>query len=160
MAFMILTERTNFIYASETNRTCGDNLTWEFHSGTGTLSISGNGRMDDYGDMFGRPWYQLIISDIVEVVINDGVQSIGDHAFERLSQLERAVIPDSVMSIGKSAFADCRALREAVIPGSVQYIGDESFYYCDSMKTVSISGVTFHGVGKSNINYAFTVSCS
>ena len=38
------------VYAEETptSGTCGENLTWNFDEATGTLTIEGSGRMEDY----------------------------------------------------------------------------------------------------------------
>ena len=40
------------VYAAETEAptsgTCGENLTWNFDEATGTLTIEGSGRMEDY----------------------------------------------------------------------------------------------------------------
>ena len=41
-----------------------------------------------------------------DVVIPDGVTSIGDYAFNECKMLTSIKIPDSVTSIGKSAFSD------------------------------------------------------
>lgn len=46
----------------------------------------------------------------VDVVIPDGVTSIGDNAFSHCSSLENIEIPNSVTSIGNSAFGDCLGL--------------------------------------------------
>jgi len=68
--------------------TCGENLVWELDD-EGTLTISGTGEMDDYGYVYDDweisdyrmvPW-EYMASDIVEVVIEDGVTTIGDYAF-------------------------------------------------------------------------------
>ncbi len=55
----------------------GDNLTWEIDGST--LIISGTGAMKDYGEDRGNPpWYRLNFTDIV---VNEGVTSIGERAF-------------------------------------------------------------------------------
>lgn len=60
--------------------TCGTNLTWTLDD-NGTLTISGNGKMKDYGLYGGAqsPW--LGSSEITSIVIENGVTSIGDRAF-------------------------------------------------------------------------------
>ena len=73
-------------------------ITWSFVGNT--LTISGTGDMDD------APWSHLQYA-IKKVVINNGVTSIGSHAFSGCQNLENITIPNSVTSIGSSAFYGC-----------------------------------------------------
>lgn len=74
-----------------------------------------------------------------EVVIPDGIRSIGYSAFSRCDLLTSVTIPDSVTSIGDYAFKDCKSLIGVVIPDSVTTIGQGAFVGCDSL--VDDSGV-------------------
>ena len=49
------------------------------------------------------------------------------------------VIPDGVTSIGSYAFSSCGALRSITIPESVTSIGDHAFYNCTGLTRVTIS---------------------
>ena len=49
------------------------NVTWSFDEATGTLTVSGTGDMEDYKE-FSSPFYNN--SDIVSIIIEDGVTSI------------------------------------------------------------------------------------
>ena len=115
-----------------------------------TLTISGTGNMPDY-DIYKNkaPWY----SDrdkIKNVVIEDGVTSIGNYAFTNCSGLTSVTIPNSVTSIGISAFEGCRSLTSITIPDFVTSIGNYAFYYCSSLTSITIpNSVTSIG------NYAF-----
>ena len=64
------------------------------------------------------------------IVIPNGVTSIGGCAFSRCKSLVEVVIPDSVTSIGYWAFDGCRSLTDIVIPDSVTSIGDGAFENC------------------------------
>ena len=66
--------------------TCGENLTWVFDEATATLTISGEGAMEDYASSSSVPWYSFR-SEINNVVIEDGVTSIGEPAFYNCSSL-------------------------------------------------------------------------
>lgn len=50
-------------------------------------------------------------SSITEIVIPDGVNSIGDYAFYGCHNLKKVTLPESLLSIGRGAFADCPALE-------------------------------------------------
>ena len=128
--------------SSNHSNTCGDNLEWTFSGGT--LTISGEGAMDDYVEYdfdpldenySTAPWSEL---DINEIVVEDGVTSIGDCAFIGCSSLTEIVMPDSVTSIGDCAFRGCSSLTEIVMPDSVTSIGDSAFSNCTSLTSVAI----------------------
>ena len=73
-----------------------------------------------------------------DVVIPEGVKSIGDSAFEYCKSLTSIVIPESVTSIGDSAFWRCSSLTSVVIPEGVKSIGDSAFWGCLSLTSVVI----------------------
>ena len=76
--------------------------------------------------------------ELVEnLVIPDGVTSIGRYAFERCTSLMSITIPDSVTIIGDYAFHCCRYLRSVTIPDSVTSIGKDAFGFC-GLKSVTI----------------------
>ena len=83
----------------------------------GTLTISGNGPMKNYG-FGGAPWYSSRES-ITAIVVKDGVTSIGDSAFAVCMGLTSVIISNSVTEIGESAFFKCKHLTSVVIPNSV-----------------------------------------
>ena len=123
--------------AAETySGTCGENLTWTLDTATGELVISGEGEMYDYdamGDVIPNysPWVNTGDTQIKSIVINDGVTSIGDNAFNIRSKsivLKSIEIPNSVSKIGKGAFAYCESLENIYIGSNVCYIGRDAFY--------------------------------
>ena len=59
-----------------------------------------------------------------DVVIPEGVKSIGNGAFYCCENLSGVVIPETVTSIGDSAFEGCRDLSSVVIPEGVTSIGN------------------------------------
>ena len=73
-----------------------------------------------------------------DVVIPDGVTSIGYQAFAWCSSLTNITIPNSVTSIGAWAFFECSNLTSITIPNSVTNIGELSFAYCISLTSITI----------------------
>ena len=77
-------------------------------------------------------------TEITDLVIPDGVTSIGSYAFQDCSGLTSITIPNSVTSIGNSAFQDCSGLTSITIPNSVTSIGIDAFYRCSGLTSVTI----------------------
>ena len=114
---------------------CGANVNWILENGV--LTITGNGTMNDY--TWGTPalWMEYAAL-ITNVVIEDGVTSIGDAAFYKCTGLTSIVIPNSVTSIGYEAFYKCTGLTSIVIPNSVTSIDDYTFCSCTGLTSVEI----------------------
>lgn len=102
----------------------GDNVQWIL-SRDGVLTISGSGQMDNYSSAI-APWYSS--DDIKKVVIEEGVTSVGEDAFEYCYELNAVSLPSGIQSIGARAFYYCVKLAEINIPSSVRSIGDSAFY--------------------------------
>ena len=73
-----------------------------------------------------------------EIVIPEGVTSIGDGAFFNCNSLQKVVIPESVTLIGEYAFFGCGELQDIIIPESVTSMGEGAFNDCGSLKHVFI----------------------
>ena len=143
------TEAADIVASGE----CGANLTWTLDS-EGTLTIDGNGNMYDYS-----PWFSRRDS-IRSVVVNQGVTSIGNSAFDGCSSLTSITIPDGVTSIGYEAFSGCSSLTSITIPDSVTFIGVGTL--SGGIGLTSTEGSAFEGcssltsiwVGEGNLNYS------
>ena len=85
-------------------------------------------------------------SNVVTVILPDGIERINNHMFRNCSSLENITIPDSVTSIGQNAFVRCSNLRSIEIPSSVTSIERSAFSYCNSLQIINIpNGVTSIG---------------
>ena len=77
-------------------------------------------------------------TEIMDLVIPNSVNSIGDFAFYRCTGLTSVTIPNSVTSIGGSAFNGCTGLTSVTIPNSVTTIGFGAFEGCTGLTSVTI----------------------
>ena len=134
---------------------CGENVTWTL-TADGTLTISGTGAMTDYTYDSRSPWYSCR-TYIKRVVMQQGVTSIGDHAFWDCSGLTSVTIPDGVTSIGGDAFSGCAALTSVTIPGSVTNVGQDEFYNCSSLTDIYYGG---YGTDWQKLNVSIPTSAT
>ena len=75
---------------------------------------------------------------ITDLVIPEGVTSIGDNAFFGCKGLKSITIGNSVISIGVYAFSNCTGLTSITIPDSVTSIEDSAFEYCTALTSITI----------------------
>lgn len=65
--------------------------------------------------------------DIEEVIITEGYQMIGAHAFERNQRLHQAVMPYTLLEIGDHSFDGCSGLRRITLTERLEKIGEAAF---------------------------------
>ena len=138
----------------------GDNVTWVLDD-TGTITISGTGKMQNF---YYAPWYNLSFN---RVIIEPGVTTIGDYAFESCfglkevqipegvtyigiraffcCQLTQVDLPDSVTRISNGAFHGCSGLADVKMPAGLQAIDDDAFRGCNLTDVVIPEGVVYIG---------------
>ena len=130
---------------AEKSGTCGDNLQWKL-TDEGVLTITGTGEMQDWHKSKPSPWHAD--KSVKQVIIGDGVTTIGSSAFSDCDSLTSVTIPNSVTTIGSSAFELCFSLTSVTIPNSVTTIGSSAFAGCSSLTSVTIpNSVTTIGHG-------------
>lgn len=123
---------------------CGKNLTYEYDPSLKTLTISGTGKMADYDEDITNlgvipGWRKSGIENNLEkVVIEDGVESVGNYAFYWCENITSVSIPNSIKNINDYAFYSCKALTSITIPDGVTSIGKNAFAYCDAITNVTI----------------------
>ena len=123
-------------------------LSFEYDNKTFSLLICGNGKIPDFYSASETPWYSYN-DKILSVRIEDGVTTVGNNAFSRMTSLKTVSLPESIVEIGESAFSDCPLLETVNVPSGVEEINYKTFYNCRSLKNIDISNVISIG------DYAF-----
>lgn len=137
-------------FAADASGGCGGGLTWTYSDATKTLTISGNGAMDNYerkhvrlpntnNDIYGSsaPWF-IYYRDVTRIIIQNGVTKIGDFAFILFSNITKIEFPSSIETIGSNAFQECTSLVSVNFGNSLKSIGERAFYKCTSLKSFTI----------------------
>lgn len=105
---------------------------------TYTLTISGNGAMMDYASASKQPWANKRTS-ITEVVIGEGVTSLGDYALSGASNLTQIEFSKSstIETIGKRAL-EKTALTSMSVPDSVTEMKEQCLGEISTLTSVQI----------------------
>lgn len=100
-------------------------------------------------------------TDIVSIIIPEGVTTITKRAFVNCFRLEEVVLPSTLTLIDRQAFGGCHnlvtvclpeslvglepgafiyciALEDVTIPSGISVIGEETFYGCTALKEVTL----------------------
>lgn len=112
---VLLPKLATNVHAEIVTGTCGadgdgSNLTWKIDTSTGVMTIAGTGDMADYSDFeesgpdpqWRGHWPE--ISQVHTLVIEEGVTSIGEYAFQWYNNIEHIYIPTTLTRIGTTAF--------------------------------------------------------
>lgn len=118
---------------ASSNGYCGESVFWNIYDET-QLVISGSGEINNFSEN-NSPFYN---SNIKNVIIENGITSIGIGAFSCCSKLTSIILPDSVTMIGDGAFGGCSNLVSITIPNSVTIIGADAFAGCSNLTSLSL----------------------
>ena len=122
---------------------CGESAQWSYNKSSYTLTISGSGKMYDYGwddstEIYNdTPWY-IYSLELEKVVFKDGITNIGNAALAGCWYLDSASIPSSVTSIGEYSFNACDHIEKVKLPSKVTTIGEGAFDTCLSLYSINI----------------------
>ena len=151
---------------------CGESVFYILYS-TGKLLLRGTGAMYDY-DLYTNmsPFFR---NDAVkEIVISNGITTVGDNSFERCLNLESVTLPTTLTSIGTSSFMPAdetmgyagkletlnipasvttikggafwgAALKEVIVPRNVATVQKYVFRDCTQLASVRYEGAVIGG---------------
>ena len=157
-------------FTQKNYQTAGENATWNFKNGV--LTISGQGALSFekndnlrtpissttgwFSGSTEKPW-DGIEDRVKTIIIQSGITSIPENAFNYMENLKEVKIQSGVNSIGKQAFAFCNSLSKIEIPASVKQIGDDvvwsGYYWMGSNAHVNYATI-YAPYGSAAITYA------
>lgn len=108
-------------------------LNWSIDTASGVMTISGIGYGDNYTSSFGMPWYSNR-NNIKSVVVQEGVQALGDNWFVGFIKIVSVELPDSLVKIGANCFKNCSSLAGITIPANCTELYNNIFYGCTALK--------------------------
>ena len=125
---------------------CGYSATWTFDEATGLLTISGSGKIFDFGRLTDSqgietgewrdsPW-KSFLREIKSVRIEEGITYIGNESFKNAVNLAEVYAP-AVTSVGKYAFSGASSLKTADIP-SLRAIDAYGFDGCKALTALPL----------------------
>ena len=148
---------------------CGESVKWSLDRSIGVLTISGMGDMYSYSKA--ESWgYHRYRDEIKDVVIEEGITSIGGRAFYQTPLTGDLILPKSLkkigtyaffltnitsvnlheeMSLGGKSFSQCNYIKEVTIPNDLDFLDtptsnapreNAAFCNCESLEKVIIKG--------------------
>ena len=131
IAFLAIVMCATVQAQNPTSGTAGT-LTWKYDTGTKTLTISGKGEITEKA-----PW-DAFKETTTNLVIEEGVTSIGGSVFQDFTALISVTFPKSLTRILALAFDGCNKLPSVKFPDSMEQIGYLAFNECESLTSVEL----------------------
>lgn len=104
---------------------CGKSATYTLTYG-GVLIISGTGATTNFHSKLFPEWDPY--KDCVrEVIVEEGIETIGSALFARCNSIETIVLPDSLRTIEQYAFDGAVCVDEVVLPANLEKMGTAVF---------------------------------
>jgi hypothetical protein len=122
-----------------------------FYECTGIVGLTIPGSVVSIGDYafygcvnLGQSEIPIVDGDencfIGDVVLEEGLVSLGSKAFCGCTGLVEIVLPDSLELMGERAFYKCENLRQVSLGASMESVPDYAFYGCTALESVTVKG--------------------
>ncbi len=129
----LINAQVHFNYGAVTGE-CGENASWSFNEITKTLTISGDGDIDEKPSFEEYGWYSFKDSiSFVEII--DSVANVSANAFSGCKNLKEVYLGKSVSSVWENSFADCSSLLVFTSHTDNIAIADSAFIGCNEKLT-------------------------
>lgn len=98
-------------------------------------------------------------TNITELILPQSVKTISNGAFSMCQNLETVVLNEGLVSIGDWAFQGANKLTELIIPKTVENVTELAFTFCSNLEKLKFDGnapstfISEDGVGASNVSY-------
>lgn len=116
---------------------CGDNINAFLNSENQTLYLYGTGDTYNYLGEY-TPWIDQV-NKIKTVVIEKGINNIGNGLFYDNVNIEQISLTDSIFKINPYAFYNCTNLKEIKLPKYIEFIEYKTFENCKNLENVIFS---------------------
>ena len=90
---------------------------------------------------------------LTSVTIPNSVTTIESGSFQSCSGLTSVTIPDSVTTIGNGSFQSCSGLTSVIIPRNVTSIGSQAFQSCGNLQTITSLAMTAPSITSVTFKY-------
>ena len=115
---------------------CGTGVTWTLGT-DGRLTIDGSGQIRDYSETDPAPWKGTAVK---EVVIREGVTSVGAYAFAGCTEIAGVQLPSTLTTLGDRCFAGCISLTSVELPQALTSAYGGPFADCLRLRSISMAG--------------------
>lgn len=99
-------------------------------------------------------------SSVEEIVIPEGIKSIGMGAFSGAHKLRKITLPKSCNQISTNAFYFCSSLEEVTINATNQIFGDEVFGVCAKLYNINYAGTKLQWLKHPILDPELVIQCT
>lgn len=131
----------------------GPSSTWSYNRATGELTIRGSGSINS-SFVSNDASLSAISGDLRKIVIEEGVQGIGEYAFSGCTGVTSVSVPDTVTEIGSHAFEGMSSLDSVRLSNNLTTVASGLFRNCTSLTSISVP------YGVTEVEYAAFEGCS